>query len=150
MKSLTATFFLCKVRYERTMEDGTQKKVTEAYVLTAESFTEAEAKIIQEIAPYEGEIEVVEIDRAQFREFFYDKDRPAYKYYKAKLQFITLDEKSEKEKKTSVCYLVGADNLEMARRGVEEIFSDTMIDYNIVSLTETPIENVFVYEQGGV
>ena len=150
MESLTATFFLCKVRFERTMEDGTQKKVTEAYVLNAESFTEAEAKIIQEIAPYEGEIEVVEIDRAQFREFIYDKDRPAYKYYKAKLQFITLNEKCEKEKKTYVCYLVGADNLEKARKGVEEIFSDTMIDYNIVSLTETPIENVFVYEEGWV
>lgn len=149
MESLTATFFICKVRHERTMEDGKQKKVTESYVVNAESFTEAEAKIIQEMSPYaQGELEVAKIDRAQFREFIYDKDRPADKYYKAKLQFITLDEKAEK--KTSVYYLVNADSLEKARSGVEDIFSDTMIDYNIVSLTETPIENVFVYEEGGV
>ena len=144
MKSLTATFFLCKVRNERTMEDGTQKKVTEAYVLNAESFTEAEAKIIQEVAPYTGELEVTEIDRAQFREFIYDENWSAEKYYKAKLQFITLDEKTGKENKTSVYYLVNADSLEKARRGVDEIFSDSMIDYNIVSLTETPIMDVFV------
>lgn len=144
MKSLSATFFLCKVRNERTMEDGTQKKVTEAYVLNAESFTEAEAKIIQEVAPYTGELEVTEIDRAQFREFIYDENWSAEKYYKAKLQFITLDEKTGKENKTSVYYLVNADSLEKARRGVEEIFSDSMIDYNIVSLTETPIMDVFV------
>lgn len=145
MKSLTATFFLCKVRYERTMEDGTQKKVTEAYVLNAESFTEAEARIIHEVTQYtQGELEVTEIDRAQFREFIYDENWSAEKYYKAKLQFITLDEKTGKENKTSVYYLVNADSLEKARRGVEEIFSDSMIDYNIVSLTETPIMDVFV------
>ena len=109
MRSRTANWFICKIRYEKTMEDGLQKMVTEIYVVDALSFTEAEARIVEEMSSYiSGEFEVWEIDRAVFKEIFFSDEDMADKWYKAKLQFITIDEKIDKEKRTNVYYLVQA------------------------------------------
>lgn len=116
MRSRTANWFLCKIRYEKTMEDGLQKKVTEQYVVDALSFTEAEARIIEKMSLYiNGEFEVAEIDRCKFGEIFFSDEEVADKWYNAKLQFITIDEKTDKEKKTAVFYLVQAGSFEGAR-----------------------------------
>ena len=144
MRSRTANWFICKIRYEKTMEDGLQKKVTEQYVVDAMSFTEAEARIIEEMSSYiSGQFEVVEIDRCVFKEIFFDE--VGDKWYKSKLQFITIDEKTEKEKKTSVYYLVQGSSLENARKNIDEVMGGTMIDYVISSVSETKIEDVFEY-----
>lgn len=116
MRSRTANWFLCKIRYEKTMEDGLQKKVTEQYVVNALSFTEAEARIIDNMKTYiNGEFDVDEIDRCVFGEIFFSDEDMADKWYKSKLQFITIDEKTEK-KKTNVYYLVQGSSLEDAVR----------------------------------
>ena len=154
MRSRTANWFLCKIRYEKTMEDGLQKRVTEQYVVDAISFTEAEARIIEEISTYiSGEFEVLEIDRAVYKEIFfmYDATTPdasasgliADKWYKAKLKFITIDERTEKEKKTTVYYLVQAASFEGARRNIDEVMGGTMNDYIIDTVSETSIMDVF-------
>lgn len=178
MRSRTANWFICKIRYEKTMEDGLQKKVTETYVVDAVSFTEAEARIIEEMSAYiSGEFEVIEIDRAVFKEIFFmdwakkvldndaikKKDKEAFKewesqsledkmqntdtrWYKSKLQFITIDEKTEKEKRSNVYYLVEGCSLESARSNIDEVMGGTMIDYSIASVSETPIMDVFEYK----
>ena len=146
MRSRTANWFLCKIRYEKVMEDGLQKKVTEQYVVDALSFTEAEARITEEMSSYiSGEFEVVEIDRCVFKEIFFSDEDMADKWYKAKLQFITIDEKTEKEKKSNVYYLVQGSSLENARKNIDEVMGGTMIDYVINSVSETKIEDVFEY-----
>ncbi len=146
MRSRTAIWFLCKIRYEKTMEDGLQKRVTEQYVVDALSFTEAEARIMEEMSSYiSGEFEVWEIDRAVFKEIFFSDDDMADKWYKAKLKFITIDEKTEKEKKTVVYYLVQAASFEGARKNIDEVMGGTMIDYIIDTVSETPIIDVFEY-----
>jgi len=146
MRSRTANWFLCTIRYEKTMEDGLQKKVTEKYVVDALSFTEAEARIIEQMSSYiSGEFEIVEIDRCPFGEIFFSDDELADKWYKAKLAFITIDEKTEKEKKTKVNYLVQGMNLEQARKNIDEVMGGTMIDYVILGVNETPIMDVFEY-----
>ena len=146
MRSRTAIWFLCKIRYEKTMEDGLQKRVTEQHVVDALSFTEAEAHIMEEMATYiSGEFEVWEIDRAVFKEIFFSDDDMADKWYKSKLQFITIDEKTEKEKKTNVYYLVQGSSLENARKNIDEVMGGTMIDYIISSVSETAIFDVFEY-----
>ena len=146
MRSRTANWFLCKIRYEKTMEDGLQKKVTEQYVVDALSFTEAEARIMEQMSSYiSGEFEVVEIDRCQFGEIFFSDEEYADKWYKAKLQFITIDEKTEKEKRTSVYYLVQAGSFEGARKNIDEVMGGTMIDYVINAVKETVIMDVFEY-----
>lgn len=99
MRSRTAEWFECKIRYEKTMEDGMQKKVTEAYTVDALSFTEAEQRIMEEMSSYiSGEFEVADIKKAVYKEIFFSDEDMADRWYKAKLQFITIDEKSSKEK----------------------------------------------------
>ena len=146
MRSRTANWFICKIRYEKTLEDGLQKRVTEQYVVDALSFTEAEARIIEEMSSYiNGEFEVWEIDRAMFKEIFFSEDHMADKWYKSKLQFITIDEKTEKEKRTNVYYLVQGNSLENARKNIDEVMGGTMIDYVISAVSETTIMDVFEY-----
>lgn len=146
MRSKTANWFLCKMRYEKTMEDGLQKRVTEQYVVEAMSFTEAEARITEEMSSYiSGEFEVWEIDRTVFKEIFFSDDAMADKWYKAKLKFITIDEKTEKEKKTNVYYLVQAGSFEVAKKNIDEVMGGTMIDYVIDTVSETRIMDVFEY-----
>jgi len=146
MRSRTADWFICDIRYEKVMEDGLQKKVKEQYVVDALSFSEAEERIIDEMASYiSGEYDVVEIDRAPFKEIFFSDDEMADKWYKAKLQFITIDEKTNKEKKTKVTYLVQAGSFEGARKNIDEVMGGTMIDYVISSVSETNIMDVFEY-----
>ena len=150
MRSRTANWFLCKIRYEKVMEDGLQKKVTELYVVDALSFTEAEERIIEEMSTYiSGEFEVWEIDRAVYKEIFFSDDDMADKWYKAKLKFITIDERTEKEKKTTVYYLVQAGSFEGARKNIDEVMGGTMIDYIIDTVSETTIMDVFEYVNKG-
>ena len=145
MRSRTANWFICKIRYEKVMEDGLQKKVTEQYVVDALSFTEAEARIIEEMSSFiSGEFEVVEIDRCVFKEIFFSDSEDSY-WYKSKVQFITIDEKTEKEKKSNVYYLVEGTSLANARSNINDVFSGTMIDYKIAGINETSIENVFEF-----
>ena len=146
MRSRTANWFLCKIRYEKVMEDGLQKKVTEQYVVDGVSFTEAEARIIEEMSAYiSGEFDVVEIDRCVFKEVFFSDEANDDCWFKAKVQFITIDEKTEKEKKTNVYYLVQAATLEGARKNIDEVMGGTMIDYRIAAVSETNIMDVFEY-----
>ena len=146
MRSRTANWFICKIRYEKTMEDGLQKKVTEQYVVDALSFSEAEARIMEEMSHYiSGEFEVVEIDRCVFKEIFFSDAEMADKWYKSKLQFITIDEKTEKEKRSTVYYLVQGSSSENALNNIDEVMGGTMIDYVISSVSETKIEDVFEY-----
>ncbi|MCD8290932.1 MAG: DUF4494 domain-containing protein [Prevotella sp.] len=144
MRSRTTTWFECKIRYEKTMEDGLQKKVTELYTVDAFSFTEAEASVTEEMSAYiSGEFEVTDIKKATYGEIFFSDAPSADRYYKVKLQFITIDEKTEKEKRSNVNYLVHSNSLPGAVKSIEEVMSGTMIDYVIVSVAETQIMDVF-------
>lgn len=148
MRSRTTTWFECKIRYEKTMEDGTQKKVTEQYVVDALSFTEAEASIIEEMSAYiSGEFEVRDIKKAAYGEIFFSDAPSADRWYKTKLQFITIDEKTEKEKKSNVNYLVHGSSLPGAVKSIDEVMGGTMIDYVIASVAETLIMDVFEHNK---
>jgi hypothetical protein len=130
------------------MEDGLQKKVTEAYVVDALSFSEAEERIIDEMSSYiSGEFDVMDIKKAPYKEIFFSDSDLADKWYKAKLQFITIDEKTEKEKRSSVNYLVQAGSFNGAVKNIDEVMGGTMIDYVIFSVTETTLMDVFEYKK---
>jgi hypothetical protein len=126
------------------MEDGLQKKVTEAYVVDALSFSEAEERIIDERSSYiSGQFTVTDIKKAPYGEIFFSDQEMADRWYKAKLQFITLDEKSGKEKKSSVNYLVQAGSFNGAVKNLDEVMGGTMIDYVISSVAETSLLDVY-------
>ena len=124
------------------------KKVTEPYLVDALSFTEAEARIIEEMTPYIcGEFSVADVGRAKFSEiFFAEDDINASYWYKVKLGFITLDEKTGAEKKTYTNVLVQASDLRDAVKRLDEGMKGSMADYIIVSVAETPIMDVYPYE----
>ena len=150
MRSRTATWFECKIRYEKTMEDGMQKKVTEAYVVDALSFSEAEERIIEEMSSYiSGEFNVTDIKKAPYGEIFFSDLELADKWYKAKLQFITIDEKTEKEKRSTVNYLVQAGAFNGAVKSIDEVMGSTMIDYVVSSMAETSLMDVFEHVAKG-
>ena len=140
------TWFECKIRYEKTMENGMNKKVTEPYLVDALSFTEAEARIIEEITPFiSGEFTVADIKRANYSKLFPCDEEAADRWFKCKLIFITLDEKSGAEKKTSTQVLVQAADLRDAVKKLDEGMKGTMADYQIASVAETPLMDVYPY-----
>ena len=140
------TWFECKIRYEKVMENGMQKKITEPYLVDALSFTEAEARIIEEMTPFiSGEFTVSDIKRANYSELFPSDDESADRWFKCKLIFITLDEKSGAEKKTSTQVLVQAADLRDAVKKLDEGMKGTMADYQIASIAETAIVDVYPY-----
>ena len=128
------------------MDDGLQKKVTEGYVIDALSFTEAEQRIMEELSAYiSGEFTIKDIKIAPYKEVFFADQDLADRWYKAKLQFITIDEKTEKEKRANVSYLVNAGTLNGAVKNIDEVMSGTMIDYVIASVAETQLMDVYEY-----
>lgn len=137
-------WFECKVSYEKVMENGVTKKVSEPYLVDAFSFTEAEARIIEEMKPFiSGEFTISDIKRARFAELFFNENGD--RYYKIKVYFITLDEKSGAEKKTAAQMLAQANDIEEAIVVLKEGMKGTMADWIIASITETMIMDVFPF-----
>lgn len=138
-------WFECKVSYDKVMENGAQKKVTEPYLVDALSFTEAEARIIEEMRPsITGDFTVTDIKRARLSELFFNENGD--RFYKIKVYFITLDEKSGAEKKTAAQMLAQASTLKEAINVLEDGMKGTLADYTIASVTETALMDVFPFD----
>ena len=137
-----APWFECKVRYDKLMENGMQKKVNEPYMVDALSFTEAEARIIEEVTPFiSGDFSVSAVKRTNISEIFWDDS--ADKWYHVKVNFITIDEKSAVEKKTTSHILVAATDFKGALNNFMEGMKGTMADFEIASIAETTIMDVY-------
>ena len=142
------TWFECSIRYEKTMENGMQKKVTEKYLVDAMSFTEAEARIIEEMSPFiSGEFKVTAIKITNLLEVFASNIAEDEKWYKLKVAFITLDEKSGKEKKVYQNMLVQSCSTNDAEKDLNEFMKDTLSAYEIAEVVETQVMDVFFYEE---
>ena len=137
-------WFTCKIRYEKVAENGMNKKVTEPYLVDALSFTEAESRIIEEITPFiSGEFTVSDIKRANYSELFPSEEEAADRWFKCKLYFITLDEKSGMEKKSASHILVQANDFASALKRFNDGMNGSAADYEIASIVETPLLDVY-------
>lgn len=137
-------YFEVGIRYDKIMDDGMTKKVTELYIVDALSFTEAEARIITEMSAYiSGEFDVLSMKITKYSEII---DRDGTRYYKAKVNTFEIDERTAKEKKTPTYLLVMADDIDDARKAVIEAYSKSMLNYEIEALQETKIVDVFEYK----
>ena len=146
MKTKFSKYFEVKIQYHKMQEDGKEKKVTEQYVVEALSFTEAEARITEEMNPYiSGEFDVVSEKIAPFNEIFLSDKSDDDKWFISKVAFITLDEKTAKEKKHTFRYLVQAETSEKAMDYTNEMFSHGMSDYSIDAVQDTPTLDVFLH-----
>lgn len=136
-----ALYFECRARYDKMQENGTVKKVNEPYLVDALSFTEAESRFIEEITPYiSGEFTVTVAKRTKIAEIF---NIGAERYWLVKVAFIVADERTGTEKRSVSQILVGAPDFTNAIEEFNEGMKGTMADFEIVSLSETPIMNVF-------
>lgn len=147
MISRVSKFYEVKIQYQKTLEDGREKKVTEQYVVEALSFTEAEARIIEEMTPYiSGEFDVVSEKIAPYNEIFLSDRTDDDKWFISKVGFITIDERTAKEKKQTFRYLVQAETSEKAMDYTKEMFSHGMSDYRIDAVQDTATLDVFLCE----
>ncbi|MCI6252588.1 MAG: DUF4494 domain-containing protein [Bacteroidales bacterium] len=136
-----------KVRYEKTLENGMHKMVNEPYLVNAISFSEAEARITEEITPYmQGDFSVSAVKRTNISEIFFNEDTSADKYYKIKAAFIFINERTFAEKRSNTNFLVKAKNLVDALNRFQAGMKGTMADYEIVSVSETAIMDVYTYK----
>jgi hypothetical protein len=149
MKGISAQWYVCKVRLDRTQENGTVKKVTVAYAVDAVDFTEAEARTTEEVAQYvTGEFEVKHISPAPFKEVVFDDlYSPDMRYYDVKIVALFLDEKSGREKQTNVRFLVQAPYASAAIDNLGEYMKDTMFDYRVAAVSETTIEDIITKQE---
>ena len=140
-------WFECKVRYDKTMENGLSKQVTETYLVDALSFTEAERRFIEEIEPFMGgEFTVTDIRRTKIAELFESNDGLADRWFKCEVAFITLDEKTGAEKRANQMMMVQAIDLRDAVKALDKAMEGTLGDYVIVSVAESPVMDVYRYK----
>lgn len=137
-------WFECKVKYDKVADNGFVKSVIEPYLVDAISFTEAEERIVEEMKPFvSGEFSVAGIRRKKITEIFLTENGDCY--YNVRLGFITLNEKSGSEKRTTTNILVQASTVKEAVKIVEMEMKKTMVDYVIMAVSETAIIDVFPF-----
>lgn len=134
-----------KVRYEKLTEKGVAIKVTEPFLVDALSCTEAEARIVEEVSPYvSGELNVLSVNKTKILEVFWNADGDMF--YKVKVNYITIDEKTGAEKRTATYILVQASNFAEAFSNFNKGMQGSMADYEIESIAETKIVDVYKYQ----
>ncbi|NJO02498.1 MAG: DUF4494 domain-containing protein [Bacteroidia bacterium] len=139
------SWFICTVKYSKTDEKGNRKKITEPYLVDAVSFSEAEARIYQELGSViKDDFQVSDINKSSFEEVFHYDD--SENWYKCKVTYHVTDEDTEKEKKVIKYMLVSASNAKTAYERIEENLKDMLIPYQIPSIVESTFAEVFVYE----
>lgn len=144
---MQSEWFECKVRYDKTLENGLIKKVTETYLVDALSFTEAEKRFIEEITPFmSGEFIVTDIKRARISELFDSEDLSDDRWFRARIAYITLDEKTGVEKRTAQNVLIQANDFHKAINRLDEGMKGTLGEWVIVTVTETTIIDVFKFK----
>ena len=147
MISRVSKFYEVKIQYHKMQEDGKKKKVTEQYVVESLSFTEAEARIIEEMTPYiDGEFDVVSEKIAPYNEILISDRINDDKWFISKVSLITIDERTAKEKKTSQRFLVQADTSQTALEYTNKLFDRSMTDYTIDAVQDTPTLDVFLHD----
>jgi hypothetical protein len=130
-------YFISAARFDKTQEDGMIKKVTEQFLVDALSFTECEGKVASEVSPH-GEYEIISIKRTNIEELF--DVGGLGKFYACKVNYISTDEKTGKEKRFAHNYMVCADGIDAAKKVLESKIN--MLDYEIVKIAETKILDV--------
>lgn len=133
-----------KVRYEKMTESGKTVKVTDPYLVDALSCTEAEARVVEEITPFVNDFNVLSVNKTKISEIFWDET--GERFYKVKVNFITFDEKTLVEKRSASYILVQASTFADALANFNKGMKGTMADYEIESIAETKIVDVYRYQ----
>ena len=144
---MVQSWFEVKVTYERPGEKGLNTKVNEAYLVQGFTFTEIEKRITKELQPQvTGEFNINKMERTKYNELVDSMSETADKWFKCKITMVTIDEVSAKEKKSSVVILVKAEDVTNAVKNLNKHMEDSIMDYNLASVNESAIVDIFHYE----
>ena len=153
-------WFLGTIRYQQAIDDSVvgsrnqefvkQKTVTEAYLVDAVSYTDAEARLYQEIAANTPDFEIGSITRMKLADIFTvnrddTQDLDGDTWYKVKAMFITDDERTGKQKKTPSLMLVNAETPKQAIERVEQSLKTALDPFEITDVNTTKILDIFPY-----
>ncbi len=144
---MSKIYFECSVKFRKTDEEGVNKLVTESYIVSALSFSEAESNINEQMKVYVGEdFKIVNIKLTNYSEIatFEDTD----KWFKSKISLLYFDETIGKEKKSNIYMLVQANDAKNAYDNTIATLKGTISDFTIPSVSETKIVEVFEYKEG--
>jgi len=139
-------WFTVKVKYTKQLENGTFKRVSEPYLLAAMTFTDAEARIYEELGEIiRGEFSVTNIARTDYHDIFQYEDSDTW--YKCKISFESATEDSDKAKKVTQNFLIGAHSVKEAFERMHESLSTMLVDFMIPSIVVSPIVDIFPYTE---
>ena len=143
---MTANWFEAKVKYIKINEDGREKKVNEAYLLDAMSYTEAESRITHEMeSVIKGDYYISSLKKSNITELVPSEDENDDRWYKAKVNIIDADEVSGKGKSTAQYYLVAAADTDRALENLKKNLSTFVVPYEITNISDTKFIDVFPY-----
>lgn len=135
-----------KVKYTRQNDDGSLKRISEPYLLAAMTFTDAEARIYEELGQIiRGEFNVVGIARTEIHDIFGYDDTGVW--YTCKAKYESMDADTEKSKKITQKFLVEASSVKQATERLTESLSTLMVDFEIPSVVVSPIVEIFPYAE---
>lgn len=141
-----AVWFEASVKYMKTNEEGRTAKVTEGYMVDALSFTEAEARIVEEMAALiSGEYYLTTLKKSNITEMVYSDDENDDRWYRAKVTTVDADIVSGKEKSKPIHFLVAAHSIDGALANLKKELQTYSVDWEIGSITDTKIMDVFKY-----
>jgi hypothetical protein len=140
------SWFTVRVKYTKQLENGTFKRVSEPYLLAAMSFTDAEARIYEELGSViRGEFNVVGINRTELHDIFAYDDADVW--YKVKVTYEAEGDEEEKKKKISQNFLVSAHSVKDAYDRIKESLSILLVDFQIPSISVSPIVEIFPFHE---
>lgn len=136
------SWFTVKVKYTKQMENGTFKRVTEPYLLSAVTFTDAEARIYEELGSIiRGEFVVDSIARTDVQDIFDYEVGDIW--WKCKVVYESTSEDSGKDKKVSQNFLVFAETAKEAYERIQESLSTLLVDFTVPSITDSKLIDIF-------
>lgn len=144
-------WYLCKLKCTRLLENGREKKELEQYLVDAQSFTEAEARVAALMAESKPrEYETTAIQKERYEEVRpLPPDDPAAadgKWHKVRLAHVVLNEKTGRERKTWHNHLLQSTGTADAERRLHDMMRGSLLDYRVYKVEETPILEVLQYQ----
>ncbi|TAG89042.1 MAG: DUF4494 domain-containing protein [Bacteroidetes bacterium] len=144
---MNKSWFVCQIKFNKEDDKGNVKKVQQSYLIDAISYTEAEARIYKEMESIIKDFQIGDLRRSNLIEVFHYEDSEMW--YKCKITYNVTDDDTEKVKKVSLYVIVSAHNIKEAYERIEENYKNMLVPYTVVSITESPFEEVFVHQEGG-
>lgn len=145
---MTTHYYECTIKYDKMQDDGSLKKKSEKFLVEALSFAEAETRLTALMRPFtSGDSDITAIRRLTIAQVFGSDNPKADRWYKGKLAFITLDERSGAEKRNIIHVLVHASDFDDARNAIQNGMKESMADWEKTTLAATSVVDAFLYDR---